>query len=155
MDLEIRQLDRRYEGLRTRNAGLERRLLASLAENGQQVPIVVVRAETSHVVIDGYKRVRAMARLGNDVVASVEWALGEVEALLLERTLRAGQADSAVEQGWFLRELSTRFGLSFDEIARRVDRTKSWVSRRIGLVTELPAAVQEHVPSAAPYLRST
>jgi hypothetical protein len=44
-------------------------------------------------------------------VQAVEWALGEAEALLLERLLRAGEADSAIEQGWFLRELSTRFGL--------------------------------------------
>ena len=43
MDLELHQLDRRYEALRTRSARRERRLLASLSEVGQQTPIVVVR----------------------------------------------------------------------------------------------------------------
>lgn len=149
MQVEIGQLDRRYESLRTRSAVRERRLLASLAEIGQQAPIIVVRDGARLVVVDGYKRTRALGRLGHDLVDAVEWSLGEVEALLLERLLRAGDADSAIEQGWFLRELSTRFALGLDELARRFDRTKSWVSRRIALVAELPAMVQEHVREGA------
>ena len=66
MDLELHQLDRRYEGLRTRSARRERRLLASLSEVGQQTPIVVVRDGQRWVVVDGYKRVRAVQRLGQD-----------------------------------------------------------------------------------------
>jgi ParB/RepB/Spo0J family partition protein len=147
--VEINQLDRRYESLRTRNATRERRLLASLAEHGQQVPIIVVRDGVQVVIVDGYKRVRSLTRLGHDTVHALEWTLGEAEALLLERVLRASEADSAIEQGWFLRELSTRFGLSYEELARRFDRTKSWVSRRVALVSELPEAVQEHVRAGA------
>src|SRR3990172_186971 len=143
MDLELHQLERRYEALRTRNAARERRLLGSIAEIGQQTPIVVVRDVARFVVIDGYKRLRALVRLGQDTVAAVEWALAEVEALLFERILRAGDADSPIEQGWFLRELVARFGLGLDVLARRLDRSKSWVSRRIALVSELPATVQD------------
>lgn len=145
MEVEIGQLDRRYETLRTRSATRERRLLASLAEIGQQMPIIVVRDDTRPVVVDGYKRVRALARLGHDTVHAIEWTLDEAEALLLEHMLRGGDADSSIEEGWFLRELSTRFRLSLDELARRFDRTKSWVSRRITLVSELPERVQELV----------
>jgi len=42
MELEFHQLDLRYESLRVHRQDRERRLLASLAEHGQQVPIVVV-----------------------------------------------------------------------------------------------------------------
>ena len=149
MQVELSQLDRRYELLRMRSAARERRLLASLAEIGQQTPVVIVRDATRPVLVDGYKRVRALVRLGHDIVEAIEWELGEAEALLLERVLRAGEAGSALEQGWLLRELSTRFGLSLEELARRFDRTKSWVSRRLGLVGELPAEVQEHVRAGA------
>jgi len=45
MDLELHQLDLRYERLRTRNARREERLLASLASAGQQVPLVVTATE--------------------------------------------------------------------------------------------------------------
>ena len=150
MDLEFHQLDLRYETLRTRSPGRERRLLASLADLGQQMPIVVVAGEDSRqIVIDGYKRVRALRRLGRDLVGATRWELSEAEALLLERHLRTTEGDSPIEQGWFLRELQSRFGLSSDELERRFDRSKSWVSRRLALVGELPAAIQEHVRQGA------
>lgn len=149
MELELHQLERRYEALRTRSTARERKVLASIAEIGQQLPIVVVRDRERFVVVDGYKRLRALDRLAHDTVRAIEWGLDEAEALLLERLLRAAEGDSAVEQGWFLRELRERFHLSLDEIARRFDRTKSWVSRRIALVAELPESVQQHVRSGA------
>lgn len=145
MDLELHQLDRRYEALRTRSARRERRLLASLSDVGQQTPIVVVRDGARWVVVDGYKRVRAVHRLGHDIVRAAEWMLGELDALVLERVMRGSDGDSAIEQGWLLRELVQRFGLGQDELGRRFDRSTSWVSRRLGLVTELPASVQEEV----------
>lgn len=150
MDLEFHQLDLRYEALRSRSPARERRLLSSLAEVGQQTPIVVVSAEAARqVVIDGYKRVRLLRRLGQDLVRATAWDLSEADALLLERMLRAGDADSALEQGWFLRELRDRFQLSGAELGQRFARTESWVSRRLALVAELPEAVQRHVRAGA------
>lgn len=112
MDLEFHQLDLRYQGLRVRRLGQERRLLSSLAEHGQQVPIVVVGANEPgrFVVIDGHKRVRALHRLHCDVVTATVWAMGEVEALVLDRTLRQAEAETALEQGWLLSELHRSFG---------------------------------------------
>ena len=54
-NLEFHQLELRYERLRVIRPEQERRLLASLAEVGQQVPIVVVQDQASRrfVVIDG------------------------------------------------------------------------------------------------------
>lgn len=149
MELEIVRLDRRYEALRTRSATRERRLLASIVSSGQQSPIVVVRDGDRDVVVDGYKRVRTLHRLGHDLVRATAWDLGELEALVLERILRAGDHGNAIEEGWFLRELETRFGVSREELARRFDRTGSWVSRRLSLVRELPEAVQAHVRAGA------
>jgi hypothetical protein len=42
--------------LRKRAAAAERALLGSLAEHGQQLPIVVIGEQARFVVIDGYKR---------------------------------------------------------------------------------------------------
>jgi ParB/RepB/Spo0J family partition protein len=146
MDLEFHQLDLRYESLRSRDPEREKRLLASLSERGQQVPIVVVALKAlSYVVIDGYKRVRALRRLGADVVAATRWDLGEPEALILDRLLRATGRNSVLEEGWLLCELQQRFGLFESELARRFDRGESWVSRRLGLVRTLPLEVQEQV----------
>lgn len=147
MQLEIHQLDRRHERLRTRSPRRERRLLASLSESGQQVPIVVVRSSEPerYVVVDGFKRVRALVRLGADLVEATCWELSEAEALIVERLLCGSQKASALEQGWLLREMVERFALGANELARRFDRSVSWVSRRLGLVRDLPEAVQERV----------
>jgi ParB/RepB/Spo0J family partition protein len=147
MDLEHHQLILRYEHLRVRCPERERRLLAALAEHGQQMPIVVVASEESgrFVVVDGYKRIRAMRRLGCDVVRAACWDLEEAEALLLGRLMRTAAEETAFEQGLWLREMHQRFGLSLEDLARRFDRSTSWVSRRLALVRDLPETIQARV----------
>ena len=147
MELEFHQLDLRYETLRRRSAAREAQLLASIAHLGQQVPIVVVVASEGNglVVVDGYKRVRALKALKGDTVQATRWELSEPEALLLERLMRNAETDSALEQAWLLRELHGRFALSHDELARRFDKSKSWVSRRLALLEELPEEIQARV----------
>lgn len=145
MDLELHQLEMRYEALRKRNPRHERTLITSLLEVGQQLPIVVVAAgEQRFVVIDGYKRVRALRQLCRDTVRAMVWAVGEEDALLLEQLMRAAGPD-ALEQGWLLAELQARFGLSTEALSRRCDKSTSWVSRRLGLVKELPSSIQAQV----------
>jgi ParB family transcriptional regulator, chromosome partitioning protein len=147
MRLEFHQLDRRWEHLRARNAGRQRRLLASLAEAGQQMPIVVIATDepNCYVVIDGYKRIAALQQLGRDTVEAVVWPMGEAEALLLDRSLRLSEHETALEQGWLLAELEQRFGYGLEELARRFDRSVSWVSRRLALVELLPESIQQQV----------
>jgi len=134
MELEFHQLERRYEALRVLSPQRERRLLVSLEAHGQQQPIIVVRhseAPDRYVVIDGYKRLRALKRLKQDTVEATLWDLSEAEALVLERSLRNAPGESALEQGWLLAELSRSAGWSQEELARRFDRSPSWVSRRL------------------------
>src|SRR5438874_11714759 len=83
MQLEFHQLDRRWEHLRVRHAARQRRLLASLAEAGQQTPIGVVATEGQadrYVVIDGYKRSGAMEQLGRDQGEAGVWPMSEAAA---------------------------------------------------------------------------
>ena len=144
MELELHQLELRYAVLRKRAPLAERALLGSLAEHGQQLPIVVVGEQARFIVIDGYKRVRALKRLSRDTVRASAWQLPELEALLLERQLRCGSED-ALDQAWLLAELQERFGLSLEELAQRFERSKSWVSRRLGLLQALPAPIHDQV----------
>ena len=148
MQLELPQLDRRWEHLRVREPHRQRRLLASLAESGQQTPIVVVVCKDNsqrYLVIDGYKRIAALEQLGHDTAEATVWAMTEAEALVLSRSLRFSPQESALEQGWLLSEMEQRFGCSVDELARRFDRSVSWVSRRLALVELLPETIQQQV----------
>jgi len=147
MQLEFHQLDRRWGHLRVREPHRQRHLLASLAESGQQTPIVVVVTKDSerYLVIDGHKRIAALQQLKRDTVEATVWPMSEAEALLLSRSLRFSPQESALEQGWLLSEMEQRFGYPLDELARRFDRSVSWVSRRLGLVELLPEAIQQQV----------
>ena len=147
MELEFHQLELRYERLKVVRPEQERRMLASLAEIGQQVPIVVVKkAEAgAFVVIDGYKRVRALRRLGRDMVGASCWPGEEAEALIAIRLIETAGPETALEQSWLLDELHERFGLSLEELARRFGHSVSWVSRRLALIHELPDSIQGQV----------
>ena len=143
--LEFHQLDRRLERLRVRHPASQRRLIASLAETGQQTPIIVINEGQSYLVIDGHKRIAALQTLGRDTVQAVVWDMSEADALLLERSLRMSEPDSALEQGWLLSEMEERLGYSIDDLAKRFDRSPTWVGRRLSLVETLPEAAQQQV----------
>jgi ParB/RepB/Spo0J family partition protein len=126
--------------------------MASLAESGQQTPIVVVLSpdhRDRYLVIDGHKRIAALQQLGRDTVEATVWAMSDAEALLLDRSLRFSSQETALEQGWLLSEREQRFGYSLEELARRFDRSVSWVSRRLALVELLPEAIQQQVREGA------
>jgi hypothetical protein len=80
VEVELHQLLLRYERLRKRHPQAERTLLASLAEIGQQVPVVVVGEAERFVLIDGYKRVhdpvtyRDVVDLGRNRPVALDWS---------------------------------------------------------------------------------
>jgi ParB family chromosome partitioning protein len=143
--LEFHQLDRRLESLRVRHPARQRRLIASLADSGQQTPIIVIETGGRYLVIDGHKRIAALQQLGHDTVQALVWEMSEAEALILERSLRMSEPETALEQGWLLQEMESRLGCSIEELARRFDRSKHWVASRLALVETLPESVQQLV----------
>ena len=149
MELELHQLELKYERLRIFEPGRQARLLASLSEQGQRGPVLVVRAEEAdrYVLIDGYRRVAALKRLGSDVVETVVLEMREAEALIYDHRQGCRAKRSAIEDGWLIKELVEQCGLGLQEVALKLGRSKSWVSRRLGLVDVLPSSVQALVRS--------
>jgi len=67
-------------------------------------------------VIDGYQRLAALQQLGRDTVEALVWPLSEAEALVLDRSLRMAERETALEEGWLLAELERRFGYGLEEL---------------------------------------
>ena len=149
MDLPLDCLELRYAGLRARRPLAEKRLVASLGETGQQSPVIVVPAgeQGRYVLIEGHKRVRGLRRLKADVVKAVVWEMSPEQALVAAYQLQDGTGWNAVEEGWLVWELVRTMGLSESQAGRRLERSKGWVSGRLGLVENLPEAVLEGVRS--------
>lgn len=147
VDVDLHQLELRHRDLRIHDGEQRRRMIGSVAEIGQQVPVIVVRDAERFVLIDGYLRVEALRRLQRDTVMATAWSLSEVEALVHHRHLSIARR-AAIEDAWLLGRLRDH-GLTMDELARRLCRSKSWVSRRLGLLDTLAAAAQERVRAGA------
>jgi ParB-like chromosome segregation protein Spo0J len=147
VEVDIDSLDLRYARLRARRPALEKRLIVSMDEAGQQSPVIVVAGEElgRWVLIEGRKRVRALRRLKADTVKAVVWELAPAEALIAAYQLQDGTGWNALEEGWLVWELVRSAGLSLGEVGRRLERSKAWVSGRLGLVEGLPERVLDGV----------
>ena len=148
MQIEFHQLELRYQHLRMSDPARLKRLMASLVEHGQQSPVMVVQGESAYVLIDGYLRVQALRALRQDVVDAVLVDLGEADALLYRYAQLCQSRRSALEDAWLLSELTEQHGMSQAELSARLCRSVSWVSRRLGLLRELPSEGHELVRQA-------
>jgi len=146
LQLEFHQLDERYSALRVSDRQAEYRLLADLDVNGQQSPVLVVAAgEGRFVLIDGYRRVAALRRLKQDTVRALLLPMDEADALLYKHRSDHQRQRPALEDAWLLRELVDRHGVSREDVAKRLQRSRSWVCRRLALIKVLPEPVQSSV----------
>lgn len=122
------------------------RIEQSLQRHGQLSPVVVVRRQGGLELIDGFKRRQAALNLGWTTVLVTEASLDETAqwATMLLLNNRGAQSMAELEEALVLRELVAT-GLTQVEIAALVDRHKSWVSRRIGLIQRLHPELIEAV----------
>ena len=146
IEVNLAALDVRYSGLRVKDQRQEARLLASLEVDGQKDPILVIAgSEGRWVVVDGHKRVRALLRLRRDVAKAVVLEMSPTEALAMAYRAASGLSYNALEEGWLVYELHRGGKWSLGKVAAAMGRSKSWVSRRLGLVEGLPDGVLESV----------
>ncbi|RLB64610.1 MAG: hypothetical protein DRH08_09295 [Deltaproteobacteria bacterium] len=147
MQLEISQLDLKYAHLRVNDPSDSKALLASVAESGQQAPVLVVggSSESGYILIDGYRRVAALSKLALDHVDAVLLSVPEAEALVQGYRLSRNRRPNALEEGWLLLELMEVHGHRQCNLGSVMGRSSSWVSRRLSLVKVLPQAVQQAV----------
>ena len=149
LDLDLHRLDLRFAGARVAEPRAVERMARSIERGGQIVPCVVVadppvdvlQGGERLVLIDGYRRIAALRRLGRDTARVECWACDLAEAVL--GVLARGQSRpwAAIEEALLVRELVESLGLSQHEIARRSGRDVSWICRRLQLLAGLPEAI--------------
>lgn len=143
--IEIAQLNLRYAHTRIRSVTAVLRLAAAIERFGQISPVLVVpgTASPEHILIDGYLRVEALRRCGQDMVHARIWPDKETDALI--HVLAQGRSWDIFEQAGLLKELVEHHQLPQAQIARLLGKDKSWVSRRISFLTLLPDEILEAV----------
>lgn len=148
---EIREIEMsshvlRYAHTRVKRPERVSSLVSSIERCGQIVPVITVKeSDFCFVLIDGYLRVEALKRCGQDMVMAEIWALKEAEALIRTLLRSHERRWETVEQALVMRELKERHGLTGEEIARFMGHNQSWVSRRLSLLDVLPEEIVELV----------
>jgi ParB/RepB/Spo0J family partition protein len=125
------------ERVRCRRPVLIERMMGSLAAHGQLAPLVAVERDGRMEILDGFKRLAAAKRMGWTALTISAAERDEVSQWATMLALNRGhQAMTELEEALVLREI-VRTGLTQLQIAELVQRHKSWVSRRIGLLERL------------------
>ena len=142
----VSELGERLAELRLCEAAALESMRRSLERHGQLTPIIAFVERDQLATLDGLKRLRAAHALGWPTVAVTvtdvaDGIAAKVRLLVLHQ--RGGLTE--LEEGWLVRSLYRDDGLSQPEIARYLDRHKSWVCRRLMLVEALDPVVQADV----------
>ena len=140
-EIELNCLQREYESIRMHPTSLST-LTDSMRHQGQLVPVIVLAPRPTlprqWLLLDGYRRVQALMNLKQDTVLAEVWLGSIAEGLLRLLAVQNGRSWTAIEQAQLLLKLNQSHGLSRHQIAAKINRHLSFVSRRIALIEALP-----------------
>lgn len=144
--VEIAHLDLAYAHTRILRPRQVVHLAESLVRIGQLLPIVVIAGPPPRfVLIDGYCRVEAARRAGLDTLQAQIWPDRNEDALCKLLASDGARQFDVFEQATLLRELKITHRLSQRQIAAKMGRHPSWVTRRLTLIEQLPQTAADAV----------
>ncbi len=141
LELDLHRLELRYAAARLIEPRAVERLARSIDRHGQLMPCLGVADGEQVVLLDGYRRVAALKRLGRDTAFVERWSCELAQALITVLCRTQARALAAIEEALILRELIEGLGLTQNELAQRCGRDASWVCRRLQLISGLPENV--------------
>lgn len=122
-------------------------LTSSIGKTGLLEPILVWEdGQGQYVILSGHYRVRAVRRLRKDMIDCQVLKCDRQTAHVVycaSNLLTRGL--SAIEESHILSGLVTKEGLTMEEAGRLFGHGKSWVSRRIKLLTVLDPKLRTHL----------
>ena len=124
-------------------------LAMSIASVGVVQPVIVREVDGGYELIAGERRWRAAQKAGFTVVPAIIRAASDVESLelaLVENVVR--QQLNPVDEAYALRVLLEDLGVTQENLAARVGKSRSAIANKIRLL-DLPASVQESLASGA------
>jgi ParB family chromosome partitioning protein len=149
LNLRLEQLETDvFSPRKTFSEGYVEELAESIEREGQLKPIIVRAHPTKpnvYQVIDGEHRIRALRKLGREVVRAEVRRLSDEEAFLLAMRVNEmhGKRLDELEEGLHIKKMMDEFGYTQVEVAEKLKKSQSWVSYRVGLVERLAPKTRE------------
>ena len=148
-EVELGSLDLRYEGFRLKQPVLEERLLASIAQRGIEEALEGVEVQGQAVLLNGFKRYRCARKLRLDSVPYCSLGQDEAGAIVSLLKISNHRTLSILEQAVFIAELKNVLRMNVADIALELSRSKSWVTMRLGMLSEMSAKVRQQLFTGA------
>lgn len=117
-------------------------LAQSIRENGVLQPVLVRLIGNRYQIVSGERRFRASKLAGMKKIPAVVRKLNEEKTMLAGLIENIQRQDlNPIEEARTLRDISLNFGLTHDQLAEKVGRSRSALTNRMRLL-QLPADVQ-------------
>lgn len=134
-----------YQPRKTFDEEALRELADSIMEHGVFQPIIVKRSIKGYEIIAGERRFRASKMAGKSTIPAIVRDFSDEEMMeiaLLENLQREDL--NAIEEAMAYKTLQERLGLTQEELAKKVGKSRSHVTNILGLL-RLPEEVKELV----------
>jgi ParB/RepB/Spo0J family partition protein len=143
--VDISKINLKNERLKLRNKKVEKDLLSSISENGIQEPLLGFFDKDFFILIDGFKRFRCCKKLHIYNIEIQEIALEEPSAFIKTLKISNSKSMHILEQAKFLKSLKDDHLMLMTDIAISLDKSVTWVSRRITLLKQLTPLQEEKI----------
>jgi len=143
--VEISSLDLRYENYRLKSQIVEDKLLASIINHDIREPLQGIDTKNSKILLDGFKRLRCAKKLNINTVPYS--SLCDDEQLGIIELIRISNSKSLniLEQAILIDNLLNVHKMCSQDIARLLEKSKSWVSMRKGIIGEMSEYVMKTI----------
>lgn len=149
-DIQIEDFDLSLAGLRIIKPEDVIQVHDSMWLHGQLQPIVAREHEGRCQVIDGFKRVYSSMEL---MLSTLQCQVLDIDLqqakLLILSYNRPGQKMEAWEEGMILKDLLESHDVSQRQLADLTGRSRSWVSRRLSLISKIDEEVSSLIRMGA------
>ena len=137
--VDLNEFDLRLERYRIVQPKADSLMVRSLSKYGQLAPLVYCVLDDVLVLVDGFKRLRAVRTLkGLNILQARRLEVDEHGAKAAIFNLnRITSRPTELEESWIIYALVHDDGLEQVEVANMLGRHKSWVNRRLALIDRL------------------
>jgi len=144
--IEISSLDLRYEDYRLKSRRDEKALLSSIIEHGIRDPLQGVDlGDGIRILLNGFKRYRCAKKLNISVVPYRSFGSDEPLGIIKLIRISNSKTLNILEQAKLIDELQNVHDMCNDDIAGLLEKSKSWVSMRAGIVGEMSEYVMKRI----------
>ena len=145
-DIPIEEFDLSLSGMRIMNPESVTRVHDSMWLHGQLQPVVAREHEGRYQVIDGFKRVYSAMDL---MIKTIQCQVLDIDLqqakLLILSYNRPGQSMEVWEEAMVLEDLIKTHDLSQQSLSRLTGYSRSWVSRRLSLISKIDEEVASEI----------